>query len=49
MYNLFVHARRFCLQLAVNQLMATMLAAFAETIVLTEALDLSIPDLIEVL
>lgn len=36
-------------QLVVNQLMATMLAALGESIVLTEALDLSVPDLLEVL
>lgn len=37
------------MKLVVNQLMATMLAALSESIVLTEALDLSVPDLLEVL
>lgn len=37
------------LQLVVNQLMATMLAALGESIVLGEALDLSVPDMLAVL
>lgn len=36
-------------QLVVNQLMATMLAALGESIVLTEAVGLPVPDLLEVL
>lgn len=37
------------MKLVINQLMATMLVALAESIVLTEAADLSVPDLLEIL
>ena len=36
-------------QIVVNQLMETMLAALGESIVLTEAQNFSVPDLLEVL
>lgn len=36
-------------KLVVNQLMGAMLAAFGESIVLSEALDLSVDDLLEIM
>lgn len=38
-----------CLQLVINQLMGTMLAALGESIVLSEALELSVPDMLEIM